>query len=226
MSGSREARTVPELRTILVINPNSNRGVTRALEAELGNRYGGSGPRLEFTTLADGPFGIESDADVSTVAPLVAAEIERRGDCAAYVIACYSDPGLDLSRQRISKPVFGMQQSAVAAAIGCGGRFGVLALSEDSIARHLAYLERLGLVEHLAGELPLDMSVDEAASAPDALPRLVDCGRRLIAEHGAHVLVFGCAGLARHRLALQQALGVTVIEPVRAAVALAAATLD
>lgn len=213
------------MRTVLVINPNSNTSVTRGLEAGLADHAAKGGARLEFMTLADGPFGIESDEDVAAAASLTADAVASRPDCAAFVIACYSDPGLDDCRRRTDKPVFGMQQSAVATAIACGGPFGVLALSDRSIERHLAYLERAGLLGQLAGELPLGMSVDEAANAPDALGRLVDCGRRLIAEHGARVLIFGCAGLARHRLAVQRELGVTVIEPVRAAVALAVATL-
>lgn len=209
--------------TVLVINPNSNRSVTRGLEAGLAERPVHGGVRLEFVTLADGPFGIESDTDIAAAGPLAAAAVAGRPDCAAFVIACYSDPGLALARQRTDRPVFGMQQSAVATAIAAGGPFGVLALSAASIDRHLAYLGRLGLLEQLAGELPLDMSVDEAANGADALPRLVDCGRRLISEYGARVLIFGCAGLARHRLAVQRELGVTVVEPVRSAVALAAA---
>lgn len=215
--------TVPP--TVLVINPNSNRSVTRGLEDDLVEQPVTAAARLEFVTLDDGPFGIESDDDVAAAGPLAAAAVANRPDCAAFVIACYSDPGLELCRQRSNRPVFGMQQSAVATAIACGGRFGVLALSAASIERHRVYLGRLGLLDHLAGELPLGMSVDDAANHPDALPRVVDCGRRLIEESGARILVFGCAGLARLRLAVQRELGVTVVEPVRAAVALAAATV-
>ena len=38
---------------------------------------------------------------------------------------------------------------------------------------------------------------------------------------GADVIVMGCAGMARHRRALEKALGVPVIDPTQAAVAMA-----
>jgi Asp/Glu/hydantoin racemase len=40
-------------------------------------------------------------------------------------------------------------------------------------------------------------------------------------EHGADVVVMGCAGMARYRAPLQQAIGLPVVEPTQAAVAMA-----
>ncbi len=211
---------------ILVLNPNSNESVTRGLaEALTARRYAGD-VRIECATLSDGPFGIESDADIRAVEPMVREALAARDDCDAFVIACYSDPGLEACRAALAKPVFGMQESAVAAALARGGRFGVLALSQRSIERHLGYLRELGLDGRLAGELPLDLDVDAAANDPAALSRIVSQGRVLVRDHGARTLILGCAGLARHRAAASDALGVPVIEPVQAAVDFAAAALS
>jgi Asp/Glu/hydantoin racemase len=38
---------------------------------------------------------------------------------------------------------------------------------------------------------------------------------------GAEAIVMGCAGMARHRRALEEALGVPVIDPTQAAVTMA-----
>ncbi|MEQ8207177.1 MAG: aspartate/glutamate racemase family protein, partial [Woeseia sp.] len=181
--------------------------------------------RVECSTLADGPFGIESDADIRAVEPLLLTEMARRDDCAAFVIACYSDPALDVCRRTVGKPVFGMQQSAVATAIAQGGKFGVLALSQRSIDRHLVYLQQLGVRQLLAGERPLNVSVDAAANGVDTLERIIENGRQLIEIDGATVLILGCAGMAAHRLAAEQALGVAVVDPVQAATAFAIAAL-
>jgi len=43
----------------------------------------------------------------------------------------------------------------------------------------------------------------------------------LIKEDGAGVLILGCAGLAKHRQALESALDVSVIDPTQAAVGIA-----
>lgn len=213
------------MRKILVINPNSNASVTRGLEAALDGWHSLAGITIECCTISRGPFGIESDEDIQAVEPLLLEEIGRRKDCAAFVIACYSDPGLDACRLAGPKPVFGMQQSAVASAIAYGGKFGVLALSQRSIDRHLGYLQRLGVRQLLAAEYPLGLSVDAAANDASAFARIIDGGRQLIDNDGANVLILGCAGMAVHRRAAEQALGVAVIDPAQAATALAVAAL-
>ena len=53
---------------ILVINPNSNHLVTQGLEEALKPLGFEGGPEIVCETLAEGPFGIESQADVDGVA--------------------------------------------------------------------------------------------------------------------------------------------------------------
>ena len=121
--------------------------------------------------------------------------------------------------------MFGMQQSAIETAAAVEGKFGVLALSDQSIARHLTYIGKLGFSDQLAGELPLDITVDEAANDPDTIAKVVACGRRLIDDFGASSVVLGCAGMAHVQDAAERQLSVPVIEPTQAAVELALRTL-
>jgi Asp/Glu/hydantoin racemase len=97
----------------------------------------------------------------------------------------------------------------------------VLAIKEASVRRHVRYLRQMGLIDRLAGERPLDMSVAETASGADTLARMVEVGRELRDHDGADVVVMGCAGMARHRAALEKELGIPVIDPCQAAVAMA-----
>lgn len=203
------------MRRILVINPNSNESVTDGLRSSLAEIS--SDAEVVCCTLADGPFGIETDGDIATVVPLIERTIRRSPDFDAYVVACYSDPGVAECRRKFSKPVFGMQQSAIETAVALGGKFGVLALSDTSIARHLAYIERLGMTRHLAAELPLDVTVDQAANDKGTFDKAVHAGRRLTTEFAATSLILGCAGMAALREPLEQALAVPVIEPAQAA---------
>ncbi len=201
---------------VLVINPNSNEQVTDKLRESLG--IFDHVATIECVTLAAGPFGIETDADVALAASLVVARVGGEHDYDAFVIACYSDPGLADCRQRTDKPVFGMQESALKEAARDERRFGVLALSDESIARHLPYIDKLGLRRQLAAELPLDISVEQSAADPASLEKVIATGRRLIEEFGADTIVLGCAGMAALQGAVERALCVPVIEPVRAAV--------
>ena len=59
---------------ILVINPNSNESVTEALRSTLAG-YSAAAD-VECCTLADGPFGIETDEDRAAVVPMIVSRIE------------------------------------------------------------------------------------------------------------------------------------------------------
>jgi hypothetical protein len=55
----------------------------------------------------------------------------------------------------------------------------------------------MGVGQRLAGDLAIGLGVTELADAPRTLSRMIDVGRRLHDQHGADVLVMGCAGMAR-----------------------------
>jgi allantoin racemase len=206
---------------ILVINPNSNPAVTAGIDAALAPLRFVDGPTIGCATLAGTPFGIESQKDVEeTVMPL-RHMVESENQASAFVIACYSDPGLHACREATRRPVFGIAECAVLTALARGDRFGVIAIAAKSIRRHRRYLRQMGLAARLAGERPLEMSVAESASGEDTLQCMIAIGRELTLKDGADVVVMGCAGMARHRPALEEALGVPVIDPTQAAVAIA-----
>ncbi len=211
---------------ILVINPNSNESVTRGIDRALQSCRAQHKLDIFCSTLADGPFGIETDEDIAAAVPLVVDEIRGNDAADAFIIACYSDPGLEESRAISLHPVFGIQESAVSLSATYGKRFGVLAFGRDSIQRHIAYVRQLGYQEFHAGERPLDVSVDGTVSDPHILQKIIETGRQLVEEDGAETLILGCAGLAGHRKAAQLELGVPLIDPVEAAVTMAAESLD
>src|ERR1700726_2446900 len=79
---------------ILVINPNSNTAVTAGMDQALAALRFAGGPAIRCATLAEGPFGIESQRDVEAVALPLRRMVEADNAADAFVIACYSDPGL------------------------------------------------------------------------------------------------------------------------------------
>lgn len=208
---------------ILVVNPNSNPAVTAGMDAALAPLRLPGGPEIHCLTVAEGPFGIESQADAQRAIPPLMALVERRREAGAIVIACYSDPGLDVCRSLTAAPVFGIQEAGVLTAMARADRFGVIAVAEGSIPRHRLTLRRMGVLGRLAAERAVNLSVD-ATARPEAFDRLAEVGRALRAD-GAEALVLGCAGMACHQAPLARALGLPVIDPVRAAVAMALGTL-
>ena len=219
-------RVIPQESTmsrprILVINPNSNQLVTQGLEDALKPLGFEDGPEIVCETLAEGPYGIESQADVERVAMPLRRLVESDNRSAAFVIACYSDPGLQVCREATDRPVFGIAECGVLTALARAETFGVIAIAQRSIGRHIRYLRQMGLMERLARERPLNMSVAETASGEGTLAKMIDVGRMLKDNDGAGAIVMGCAGMARHRKPLEQALGIPVIDPTQSAVTMA-----
>jgi Asp/Glu/hydantoin racemase len=206
---------------IHVINPNSNTAVTDGLAAALRPLAFAEGPEIICSTLAEGPYGVESQLHVEQVKVPLRRLVESDNQSDAFIIACYSDPGLHVCREATTRPVFGIAESGVLTALARGDRFGVIAIAQRSIRRHIRYLREMGLMDRLAGERPLDMSVAETASGSGTLARMAAVGRELKEKDGADVIVMGCAGMARHRSALEQELGIPVIDPTQAAATMA-----
>ena len=90
---------------ILVINPNSSEIVTRGIDAALDPLRMAGGPEIECRTLPEGPPAIQTQRDIEQVTLPLARMIERESDAAAFVIACFSDPGVYAAREATRRPV-------------------------------------------------------------------------------------------------------------------------
>ena len=206
---------------ILVINPNSDESVTEGMIRELKGFHFSEGPRIECVSLSDGPFGIQSQADIEAVTLPLRKMVSESRNVDAFVIACYSDPGLHVCREASEKPVFGIQECGVLTAMSLGDRFGVIALQESSIRRHLRYLRQMGVMERLAGERAASLSVRESVSGKGTFEKLLKAAKQLRDSDQADTIILGCAGMAAHRAKLELVIGIPVIAPVQAAVSMA-----
>jgi allantoin racemase len=208
--------------SIIVINPNSTSAVTEAMDEGLAPLRIAGGPAIECLTLAEGPPGIESQSDADgVIAPLCRTIRARDNEASAFVVACFSDPGLHSAREATRKPVLGIAECGILTALTLGQRFGIIAILAKSVPRHLRYVGAMGLAGRLAGDLPIGLGVTALAQEDVTLKRMIETGVRLRDEKGADVIVMGCAGMARYRGRLQSALGIPIVEPAQAAVAMA-----
>ena len=208
-------------RRILVINPNSNQAVTDGFDTALEPLRASGNIDIECATLSEGPFGIESQADVEAVTLPLRELVKARDDADCFVIACYSDPGLHVCREATSKPVLGIQECGVLTAMARGDRFGVIAIMDRSIRRHMRYMRQMGVIDRLAGERAVNLTVAESASGEGTFDRLVEVGTALRDQDGADTIILGCAGMAAHRAGLEAKLEIPVIDPVQAAATMA-----
>jgi Asp/Glu/hydantoin racemase len=211
---------------ILVINPNSSEDVTRRMSDALDGLRFEDGPEIDCMTLAEGPPGIETDRHIAEVAMPIAATVEREQNrTAAFVIACFSDPGLHAAREASRVPVFGIGESGYTMALTRGERFGVISILSRSLARHRRHVAALGLQERLGGDMAIDMGVVELAETEKVRAKMTQVGGELRDSHGCDVLILGCAGMAQYRGGLESELGIPVIDPTQAATAMAIAAV-
>ena len=172
--------------------------------------------------MKEGPYGIETQEHVESVTLPLRRLVAGSNEVDAFVIACYSDPGLQVCREATARPVFGINEAGVLD--GAGTRRAVRR------HRHRPALDPPACALH-APDGPAwsaspasdrsNMSVAETAAGERTLARMIEVGGALRDKDGADVIVMGCAGMARHRRPLEAALGVPVIDPTQAAVAMA-----
>jgi len=208
--------------TIHVINPNSSGHVTEGIEAAIDPLRSIAPVPIVCHTLSQGPAGIETQAHVDgVVVPLLDFAESLATDASAFVVACFSDPGLAALREANDVPVLGIAESAYLQAMIQGQRFGILSLGSASIQRHIRYLGALGILDRLAADLPLNLGVLELSDETQTLTRLCDVSKTLRDEFGANVLITGCAGMAKYRRKLEDMTALPVIDPCQAATAAA-----
>ena len=138
------------------------------------------------------------------------------------MIACFSDPGLHAAREATARPVLGIAECGLLTALTQGERFGIVAILADlaaapSALRAPARAARPGSPASCRSASAWSSSRTQART----FERMVEVGGRLRDEHGADVLVLGCAGMAQYRSALADALGMPVVDPTQAAVTMA-----
>ena len=216
-------------RHIYVINPNSLDSVTKRIDRALDPLRRPGGPEIHCVTTEKGPPGVQTQEDVDRAGLLVgekiieceAAAARQGGQASAFVIACFSDPGLFCAREKTRAPVFGIAESGFLSAMSYGLKVGVISILAGSIPRHWRYFASMGVTDRLAADLPIGLGVEALETSPDARKRLLDTGRRLVEEHGADVLLLGCAGMTDFRAMLEDEVQRPVVDPTLAATVMA-----
>ena len=208
---------------ILFINPNSSRKVTDSIAQAVRPFASAWDAGFECLTLDDGPSTIATDLDVAQAGLALSRLVQERSDAAAYVVGCFSDPGLETMRSLTDKPVLGLQQAGVLAAMSRADQFGIISLGPSAKVRHRLMLRQAGVSQRFVGSVDLGgASAESVGYDPDTFEKSCAAGRRLV-EMGADIVVLGCAGFAPQRRKIEAAVGVPVIDPVLAAAGLALA---
>ena len=212
---------------IRVINPNTSAAMTARIGVAA-RAVAAAGTVIDAVNPSFGAASIEEHHDDLWAAAGITEQVcdgeagidQSRAD--AYVIACFGDPGLHAARKLDRGPVIGIAEAAFHAATLVATGFSVVtALARTCvIAEHL--VPQYGFERRCRGIHSTDLAVlelDDPASW--AFDRILACAQEALARDRSGAIVPGCAGMADLCHALQQRLGVPVIDGIGAAVKLA-----
>lgn len=203
---------------ITVINGNISTSVSEdILQAARLTAFPGT--EITMRTPEIGPSTIEGYLDAELSALGVCEEIARTNQATdAFVIACFSDPGLYAAREMTSLPVIGIAQASMLTAMQLGHSFSLLSplIKMRPILKKLA--ANYGFQDQLASVQTVEMSVSQAAIHGDErLNAFLQAGATAIETDGAEVLILAGAVLAGMEIEMTRELGIPVLDPVKCA---------
>ncbi len=200
---------------VTLINPNTNAATT----AEMVEIARASCPEIAVAGLT-APFGaplITTPAALEEAGRAVESLLHRLEDARAVIVAAFGDPGLVQLRVRLSCPVTGLAEAAMAEAGAKGRRFAVVTTTPDLVARidarAASYGHRAFAGTWITPGAPASLMAD-----PDRLTAALEAACiRAIHEGKAEAIVIGGGPLSRAAEALIGRLPVPLIAPVPAA---------
>lgn len=189
--------------SLLIINPNSSKSITDGLIDAL-TPLTPLGTKLVFYTapntapsaITDSTTGIQSAN--SCYNDIITQDLINRHD--GFLVCCFSDhPLTHMLREKTSKPVIGILESAIVQAMLVGQRFGIVTTGTGYKYIHYTEVRNfLGATsERFAGLIAVGLGVVELREGDQQkIVTHMKQGSRQVAEKGADVVILGCAGMA------------------------------
>ena len=203
---------------ITVINGNISSSVSEDI-LQAARLVAFPGTEITMVTPEIGPATIEGYLDAELSALGVCDEIARVDQATdAFIIACFSDPGIYAAREMTSIPVIGIAEASLLTAVQLGDRFSLLSPLQKMRPILRKLVANYGFQDRLASVQTVEMSVSQAAiHGQDRLKAFLQAGATAIEKDGAEVLILAGAVLAGMEIEMTRELGIPVLDPVKCA---------
>ncbi|NPE07952.1 MAG: Asp/Glu/hydantoin racemase [Asgard group archaeon] len=202
---------------ILIINPNSDLGMTKAIQ-----KTAESFAKGEYEVICqsnpDAPRFIETYEDEIKTAPgmiRLVRENEEKFD--AFINACHCDPNLDAMKEITKKPVVGIGEASMKIASMLGHKFSVVSGAKHSVPNKEAVIRKYHLQDVMASVREPEGDVSKLSGEE----KYMQAAKLAIEEDKAEVIVLGCAGMTGLDKKMQKKLGVPVLDGVVCALIIA-----
>jgi len=195
---------------LLIINPNSDEEMTRAIQSSA-TQFAAGDFEVECLSTPGAPRFIDTYQDTAAAMPgMVELMTAHEADYDGFVVACHCDPNLDLLKEITTKPMVGIGEASMKIASMLGHRFSVVSTDMRSVPNKEAlirsyHLQDLAASVRAPAEAWADRSEDE---------QYLLTARAAVEEDLAEVIVLGCAGMTGLDKRLQSDLGVPVLDGV------------
>lgn len=172
---------------ILIINPNSDLITNSIIESKANEVLEfNKEVTVEVVNCENTPKLIGKYLDYQLAADEM-IEMVSKNQHDAYIIACHSDPNIDVIREITDKPVIGIGEASMRMASIYGNSFVVISPSIKSITR------KRGLTRKYYIE---DMFIGTVVSTGDTNEEILEAAKKAVANYNPDSIVLGCANYA------------------------------
>ncbi|MGD9568439.1 MAG: aspartate/glutamate racemase family protein [Sedimentibacter sp.] len=197
---------------ILIINPNSDIETNKII-LEKANKLINGAYEVDCVNVKNAPKLISSYEDYARTTPEM-IEFVRQGEKTydAFIVACHSDPNLDVLREVTNKPVVGIAEASMKIASMMGNSFAVISPSKKSISKKFSLARKY----HCNDLLKLVV-----VSKSDNEDDLLEASKEAVERGEVDAIVLGCANYANADRYIEKQLDIPVLEGVACALILA-----
>ena len=182
------------------------------------------GTDVEFVSIEKGPTSVECRYDEMLAIPEIVKRIrEAESDgCDAAVVNGFVDLGVRVGRELVDIPVLGPGESSMLIASSLCDRFSIVTMVRSFVPLVERNAMECGMTDKLASIRVIEVPVLELRKDLDStVSILANEGRKAVEEDGAQAVILGCTGMTGMADKVSERSGITVIDPLPAAVKMA-----
>ncbi|PPI87682.1 Asp/Glu racemase [Candidatus Pantoea edessiphila] len=211
------------MKLIQVINPNTNKDVTKFIN-QIANKFKSNyinisvvSPNIGGVTSIEGNF----DGTIASIGILDQIKNGKLQGAHGHVIACFGDPGLLASREIAIGPVIGMAEAAMHVATLIATRFSIITTLPRTvmIIRHL--LQQYGFTKYCAAIHNINFSVLELTKNKEqAKEKIMKYCIESKNNDSVGAIILGCAAMSDLSSTLTKELELPIIDGISAAISI------
>jgi allantoin racemase len=204
---------------LLVLNSNTSPFVTETI-ASAARKMAAPGTQIVMATGAFGARVIETRTELAIAQHATVDAIARHAEnCDGILVSASYDVATRAARELTGKPVLGITEAPLMAAMATVTRIGVISFGHRVATLYRELIDSYGWTSRIAALTPIESADPYAPVDQTAVERqIIATARRQIAEADAEVIVLLGAVMAGRSLRFQEELEVPVLDGIRCGV--------